>query len=60
MNNLPAIVSNLKLLLDHLLQRHSVSDLIDDKNQQEIMDLQEIYSLSLQVCERMENIYKRI
>lgn len=59
MNKLSNITKlELEELLNHLNQRHSICDLVDDKSQEEISEIKEIWKLCENICFRLEEIYK--
>ena len=47
----------LNQFLDHINQRHSVCDLVDDKDPHEIECIKDIWNLCEQISKRMEKIY---
>lgn len=48
----------LNQFLDHINQRHSVCDLVDDKDPHEIQSVKDISNLCEKISKRMEEIYK--
>jgi hypothetical protein len=47
----------LNQFLDHINQRHSVCDLVDDKDPHQIECIKNIWNLCEQISEKMEKIY---
>jgi ribosome-binding ATPase YchF (GTP1/OBG family) len=47
----------LNQFLDHINQRHSVCDLVDDKDTHQIECMKDIWNLCEQISKRMEKIY---
>lgn len=53
-----ATKEKLNEFLDHINQRHSVCDLVDDKNPEEVDSIKEIWELSGEVYDRLCEINK--
>lgn len=57
MHDFKVIKEKLNEFLDHINQRHSVCDLVDDKDPHEIKCIKDIWNLCEQISKRMEKIY---
>ena len=58
LEQLTTIQKNLQLIVDHLNEKDTFNDLVDDKDQIEIVKLQDIYKLCDCVCSKYQELYE--
>lgn len=54
------IKNDLNIILKHFDGRTSICDLVDDKTQEEVENIKEIWGLCEKIQNRLEEIYKNI
>lgn len=57
MHDFKVTKEKLNQFLDHISQRHSVCDLVDDKDLHQIECMKDIWNLCEQISKKMEKIY---